>query len=187
MKPTHLNLGCIQGGLVDESFPRSQVGLTRAEQGLLEEDPIEAPAPLEFNWIIDHLAQDAHGDVVSPAPRVIPTVLEDGLREGNLTVLEAGQVPHHRSGEAVKSITDEGSSLERHDAWYTTNDLGNPREPFDPLLSWVIWTKTLTSEVHVPAPDVPLANWIRHVTQEHEPPFFSFPMSTVAIRLYLPC
>lgn len=46
---------------------------------------------------------------------------------------------------------------------------------------------TLASEVHVPAPDVTLAHWVRHVTQEQETPFFGFPMPTIAARLYLSC
>ena len=112
MEPAHLYLGRVQSGLIDERFPGSQVGLQGSEQGLLQEDPIEAPAPPKFNRLFDHLTEDAHGGVMSPTPGIVTTVLEDGFGEGNLPVLEAGQMPHHRSRKTVESITDEGSSLE---------------------------------------------------------------------------
>ena len=119
MEPAHLNLGCVQSSLVDERFPWSQGSLAGSEQGLLEKDPIETPTPLEINRGVDDQTQDALCGIISPTPSIIPTVLEDCFRKGNLAALKDGQVPHHRGWHPSQSITDQIASLKGHCWWYT--------------------------------------------------------------------
>ena len=150
METAHLNLCSVQGGLIDCGFPGAQRRLLGLEQRPLQEDPVEAGTPLELDWVFNDQTQDAHRGVRGPTPGIIPAVLADGPREGNLTALEDGQMPHHGGGHPSQGITNEGSSFECHDDKYTVSRNGRTRTDNPVTPSHVRYQIALHSDEFVP-------------------------------------